>query len=385
MAHRLLRFALRLASLPLIALLHGLLRMVLPQRKIRIVVLDPRLFGHQSLEPEVFWNDWQTDIERGSRDVWFCCLGKKSNASNSLLWHHTKEKFPTLPSWFVTSVAYWKRRFSFTQLELMEASIYRLQFLTSRLTTLPQAATMTERRREILSRLDNPERPYVVFTVREFNPLSSDNELRNRQISAFVPAMEALGERGFNVVRLTSRTNDVLQSGLKNVLDWQVLEQGIPGDELAIISGASFVVTTTTGGDCLALAYRRPVLYIDSARFFLVFLGTELATFQMPRFEDIEKGESLKLEQILQRGLGWVGEQSAFVKAGVRVINSSPMEIRDHVVEYHATGDWHHCTAEDALERTWREMLLIRHGDVVAKRHGPIRARMHPASKRSLM
>jgi hypothetical protein len=105
----------------------------------------------------------------------------------------------------------------------------------------------------------------------------------------------------------------------------------------------------------------------------------------MPRFEDIEKGESLKLEQILQRGLGWVGEQSAFVKAGVRVINSSPMEIRDHVVEYHATGDWHHCTAEDALERTWREMLLIRHGDVVAKRHGPIRARMHPASKRSLM
>jgi len=347
--------------------------------------MDPRLFGHQSLEPEVFWDDWQTDVEKGSQHAWFCCLGKKSNASNAHLWQLAKDKFPTLPSWLVTSAAHWKKRFKFSQLILLDASIYRLGFLTRRETTLPRAETMSIRRREILSNIAEPERPYVVFTIREFDRSNKVNELRNRQISDLLPAMSALVERGFNIVRLTSSTKDPIVSANEHVLDWQVLVNGRPGDELAVVSGASFVVSTTTGGDCLALAYRRPVLYLDSARFCLVFLGTELATFQMPQFLDTKTGRFLSLEQLLECDLGWVGEQGAFAKAGVTVVNSDPEEIRNVVIQYHDMGAWRGDYTADAGDVMWREMLMMRHGEQVTRRHGPIRALMHPSSKHALL
>jgi putative glycosyltransferase (TIGR04372 family) len=164
-----------------------------------------------------------------------------------------------------------------------------------------------------------------------------------------------------------------------------VLEDGEPGDELAIISGASFVVSTTTGGDCLALAYRRPVLYVDSARFYLVFLATELATFQLPRMEDSQNGDILSLNQILERGLGWVAEQQSFTDANVTVVRSTPEEIRDYVAEYCSSETWKRVDALDANEDNWRDLLLSHHRSEILKRHGPIRARMHPASKNVLL
>lgn len=347
--------------------------------------MDPRLFGHQSLEPEVFWDDWQTSRESGSRDIWCCCLGKRSLASNQYLWKITQDRFSALPSWFVTSIAHWKKLIKLPNIEIMDASIYRLGFLTRRTTTLPSGSVVEDRRKEILSQLEHPDRPYVVFTIREFDTANNENELRNRRIADFVPAMNALTERGFNVVRLMSRTNDPLTSQLRHVLDWQVLDDGKPGDELAIISGASFVVSTTTGGDCLALAYRIPVLYIDAARFYLVFLATELATFQTPRIEDERSGRPLTLSQILERGLGWVGEQEAFAEAGVRVVSSTSKEIRDYVIEYLSSENWRIIDSADETEKDWRALLANHHREDITKRHGPMRARMHPASKRLLL
>lgn len=382
---RLLRLFVRLAALPIIFSVVLIMKFAYRHRAIRIVVMDPRLFGHQSLEPEVFWDDWQSSVESGSRDVWLCCLGKKSAASNQYLWKHTRNHFPTVPSWFVTSISYWKERFEFSNLQLLDASIYRLGFLTQRATTLPLTTSILDRRREILSRLANPSWPYVVFTVRESSGLQDEVELRNRKIAEFLPAMDALIERGFNVVRLMSQTRDPLGLRSEHILDWQVLVNGEPGDELAIVSGAAFVVSTTTGGDCLALAYRRPVLYIDSARPYLVFLATELATFQVPRIEDRQTSCALTLAELLERGLGWSGEQQLFDDAGVRVVNSTPDEIRQYVVEYFASRNWHDVDPADENERNWRDLLIKYHGAEILKRHGPIRARLHPASRRLLL
>lgn len=361
------------------------LRIFRPERSLRIVVMDPRLFGHQALEPEVFWNDWQTATEGGSNDYWFCCLGKKSLASNVFLWKVTKQRFPTLPSWFVTSVAHWKKKLQLSNICLLDASIYRLGFLTSRPATLPEPSTMNVRRLEILSRLVNPERPYVVLTIREHDGTTLSTELRNRRVEDMVPMVNALVDRGFNVVRLTSRTRDPLVIDSGHVLDWQVQVDGRAGDELAVISGAAFVVSTTTGGDCLALAYRREVFYLDVARFFLAFLGTELATLQIAKIIDETSGARLNLQAVLERGLGWVGEQEAFAAAGTRVINSNPEEIRDAVMAFLDRRHTPEGGSTDETERAWQDLLMSYHGSEILKRHGPIKARMHPDSRLDLL
>lgn len=370
----------RLLSLPFALLVTATLKILLPGRKVRIVVMDPRYFGHQCLEPEVFWNDWQSAKESGSRDVWMCCLGKKSAAANSYLWEHTREKFPTVPSWIVTRLAPWLGRLKFSNVVLMEASIYRLNFLTERASTLPPPSTFMARRTEILSNLSSPERPYVVFTIREPDVSYDPVDPRNRDINDFIPSMQALTQRGFNVIRLTSKTKYPLTSDDRHVLDWQVLVDGREADELALISGAAFVVSSTTGGDCLALAYRRPVLYIDSARLYLAFLGTGLATFQIPRLLDVRSGQKLGLREILARNLGWTGEVQSFTDAGVTIMNSDASEIAKVVSEYADLLSPEQGDEIRASQGNWRQQFLARHHPDVKSRHGEIRAQMLPSS-----
>ena len=372
--------AARVLGFPVALLVATITRVLLPRRSVRIVVMDPRYFGHQCLEPEVFWNDWQSAKEQGSRDLWFCCLGKKSAAANSYLWEHTKQKFPTVPSWLVTRLAPWLQRLRFSNIVLISASIYRLNFLTERESTLPTASSFSERRSEILANLEDPERPYVVFTIRDLNVSYDPDDPRNRDINEFVPAMNALARRGFNVIRLTSKTGYRMTTKSQHVLDWQVLIDGREGDELVLLSGAAFVVSTTTGGDCLALAYRRPVLYVDSARLYLVFLATELATFYLPQLTDAASGQNLRLQEILAKDLGWVSDSRSFKKVGVAIRNSSPPEIERRVIEFADCRDQQREDADSDLQGRWRQPLLSRHAREVATRHGEIRAKMLPSS-----
>ena len=345
-------------------------------RKLRIVVMDSRYFGHQTLEPEVFWDEWQTAVERGDRSLWFACIGPRSSAINPYLWDLSKKKLPVLPSWFVTSIAHWKVRFEFRFIDLRDASIYRLNFLTVRATSLPLEGPVSARRHAILDHLDEPVRPYVVFTVREFDSLDQENDLSNRRIIDLHPGMSELVSRGFNVIRLMSKTKDPLTVVHPNLLDWQVERDGEPGDELALMSGAAFVVSTTTGGDCLALAYRRPVLYLDCFRFPLVFLGTELATFSVPLMCDSHTGDRLGLSEILDRGLGWVGDQRLFARAGVLVSQSDPQRIRTQIAQYAEGLSVSKLPNRDPAQQLWRDLLVARLGSEIVERHGEIRANM---------
>jgi putative glycosyltransferase (TIGR04372 family) len=228
--------------------------------------------------------------------------------------------------------------------------------------------------------MTQPERPYVILTVRE---VAQGEDLRNRDIKEFEASILRLIETGHNVIRLTSHTNNPLQFESPHLLDWQVTKFGKQGDELALVSGASFVISTTTGIDCLALALRRPVLYVDVARLFYVFLGTELTTFQMPQMTDWESGEPINLQQLLERGVGFSKNPQSFVDARVKIVNSSPEQLAQVIREYATNLSLGHPPDDDALQVRWRELVLHHLRDEVTSRHGAIRARMHPATLRS--
>lgn len=365
---------------PLVLLLYVFARALLRGRQIRIIVMDPRYFGHQCLEPEVFWNDSKTDTEFGSRNLWLCSLGKKSMASNRYLWELARKRLNTIPSWIVSEIKAIQCHRDLKGVRLLDASIYRLNFLAHRECLLPSGDCLSDRRDEILKNFREPRRPYVVFTIRDPRVIYDLYDPRNREIQEFLPSMEDLTNCGYNVIRITSRTSDVIRSSNPHILDWQTQLQGEPGDELSVMSGASFVVSSTTGGDCLALAYRRPVLYVDSARFYLAFLGTEYATIHIPRLVDIETGKRLGMSAILERGLGWVGDHRSFERAGVRIQKSSPIEISRAVQEFEKSRGKKFSVTDDVSQNVWRDLLMKFHGSEITPRHGTIRAKMLESS-----
>ena len=377
---KVLRSIVRMLFLPVAVVLILLAWSTSRKRVIRIVLMDPRFFGHQSLEPEVFWNDWRSSIERGCRDLWFCSLGRKKDSSNEYLWQLAHRRLPTIPSWFASDLQYWQKLLRLQVIRFLPASIYRLNFLSRRSTYLPEPDVWSTRRNEILSKLAEPFRPYVVFTIRASYVSYDPNDPRNRSLEDFSRAMKALIRVGYNIVRVNSRTDELIEDFSPHILDWQVLKSGEPGDELALISGASFVISTTTGGDCLALAYRRPVLYLDSARPYLVFLGTEYATFQVPKIVDCGTGAVLDFRDILSRGLAWAGEAKQFKQSGAMIVNSSAREIEANVLEFEnlvARG----LPESEFKDQEWRDLLMESLGDQIVPRHGEIRARMLPSSR----
>lgn len=368
-----LRQLLRVTALPLIMMVFVVAWVIRRKVRFRVVIMEPRFFGHLALESEVFIHDKTLARDARPCQVLLCTLGKESQAANAELWTIRKQSLPSLPSWIVSDIRYWQTLAKRSVIEIVPADYHRLNFLNKTKPSLPDKKYFAQRREEILSRFEFPSRPYVVFTVRE---VMSSEDLRNRQIQDFEPAMMALVQIGFNVIRLTNQTNNRISVSDSSLLDFQVRVNGRPLDELALVANASFVVSSTTGVDCLALAYRRPVLYIDAARFYYMFLGTELATIHMPRFVNVESGKPATLADLLNLGLGWVKHSSSFSEKGIKVVQSSPEEIRACVLQYAQRHSLSITNRFELLQNVWRSQLLTRHAEDVAVRHGVINARL---------
>jgi len=335
--------------------------------------MEPRFFGHQCLEPEVFLMDsLEPQKPNRVREMRFACLGKRANAANQTLWDIRKKQLRSIPSWVVSEVV--RQEFGRTSDKILvrHADYHRLNRLTQTPTSLPISRELSSRYETICELHSVPRRPLVIVTVREAT--TGDGDLRNRRIADFRIAIETLVGRGYNVIRLTHRTADPADFSLAGFIDYQVARHGLPGDELALIANCDFVVSTTTGIDCLALAYRKPVLYIDAARFFYMFLGTELATCHLPEYEDLETGQLISLPELLDRGLGWVKHSEAFELAGVRVRKTSPADIARVVDDYERKIGHQMPTVRDDVEPHWQKQLMERHGKEILSRHGKIYA-----------
>lgn len=363
-----LRLLLKVPIIPFMLGFLGIAKLISPYIKIRVVIMEPRFFGHLALEPEVFMNDLLLWRNSRPRVIQFCTLGKKSQASNIGLWKIRKKSLPSLPSWSVSVLIALQSRLKTPIVDVVGAGYHRLNFLTKSEPTLPRSSSFVHRRNQILQRLEEPEKPYVIFTVREH---SANPDLRNRRVKDFEPSMMALAQNGYNIVRLTSQTVDTVSLDDPRVLDYQTEVTGHSLDELALVAGSRFVVSSTTGVDCLALAYRRPVLYVDAARFYYMFLGTELATILMPRFVHLSDNEPIKLSELLELGLGWVKDANCFHENGVGIVNSSPNEIRE-CVEHFSRTYMNSGLNSDPRQEVWKHKLLSRHSDEVSARHGAI-------------
>jgi putative glycosyltransferase (TIGR04372 family) len=239
---------------------------------------------------------------------------------------------------------------------------------------------MVIRRNEVLATYFSSDRPYVVVTTKE--PAGTTDPLRSRSVTDLLPAIELLCDRGYHVLRVVDSSNDDLPVTRTGVVDFHVRRDGEPGDEIALVSGAEFVISTTTGLDALALSLRVPVLYIDAARLWYAFLGTSLATFFPPRYRDIATNSEIGLTDLLSRGIAVTKDSDAFTRAGVRVEVSSPESIRDYVDSYEALRLFGRTErifeSVSPQQARWRQSLLRHHRDVISLEHGDIHAVLHP-------
>ena len=351
-------------------------------------------FGHLALEPEQLLSN--REIETKSKttknpfpfviDIW--SLGPRQLQANRYLVKKWKMRILTMPSWVVNALFQAGAKISVLQLETPNLSIYgpnnALDHCESHLSFTNREDQRAQK--ELAQMGIDSNKPFVCLVVRDGGHYASTGEsesigydLLNTDISTFELAAQGLAERGYQVVRMGAGSEKPMTLKHANVFDYAKSQNRSAFLDIYLAGKCSFAISTQTGPDCVSLVFRRPVCYIDIARYSQFFLGTNIAYWNPTTL--MKNGSRMTLQQVMDSGVALLKDPDDFEKQGIISVRSTPDVIRQLAVEFAALfeagfiqSEGDEKTANQANEIIGRGM-----GEFGQNKFGNITAHLNPA------
>lgn len=207
----------------------------------------------------------------------------------------------------------------------------------------------------------------------------SYHNYRDSDIRNFILAAEELTNRGYFVIRMGAKVKEAMPTAHPRIIDYAT--NGMRSDFMDIYLGAKceFCISTGTGFDAVPYIFRRPIVYLN------IVPPGYLCTFRSQFLNIIkhhwatDENRELVLSEIFNRGVGFAQYTSDYESKGIKLIENTPEEIRDVVVEMveRLNSTWHPHEADEALQQCFWEIIPTHAVDPVrgGPLHGEIRAR----------
>lgn len=375
---RVVRVARRVAGRvmsPVWIVLVVLLRAVRPLWTIRLGGINAGRLGHLVMDLEMFCSERQAGVHSRNgrtsdvRYVWTSDLP----VCNPLLLELWRPKFLIGPRWILQPLDTWNRRLPGgeanaipyrkgpTQLNQHNDLHDVLRRTGTQLPCPPQLVSDAVREiRRIRPQFD-PFGRYVCVHVRDEayfarwgdSPLARDGT-RNASIHTYTPAISHLLERGFSVIRLGASTTTPLD--LDHPQFWDYAADGSRSELLDIVlpRHCHFFISTLSGPDKLAQAYRRPILFTNLAPLKSISLWMQNSLIAPKRFRR-DDGSTIPWRDVFGSGL-YTKSESELAVDGIRLAHNTPSELLDSTREM--TDRLAGITRDDARsDSRWAEML----------------------------
>ena len=228
--------------------------------------------------------------------------------------------------------------------------------------------------------------PFVCLIVRDNAYLNAHlpsrdwnyHNFRDSNIQNYVLAAEELAEHGYFVLRMGAKVKEAMQTSHPMVIDYA--SNGMRSDFMDIYLGAkcTFCISVGTGFDAIPVIFRKPIVYVN-----YVSLGF-LATFRS-QYLGITKhhilpkeNRELTFSEIFSH-VGLLSYASEYESRGIQLIQNTPQEIRDVVIEMakRVNDSWQPDEDDEFLQnRFWeifpKDAVAVHNGRPL---HGEIRAR----------
>jgi len=374
------------------------LRILRPLFRVQLLVVAFHRFGHLALEPEVFLSRVsakknETESTRRSPKVFqLWSLGPKKSQSNQFLAKKWSEVITAPPSWAIDALVKAGERFPNMKLASPKLSIQRQD--NSLDESLPHLRFSEGEAHEAKSALVtigiDPNRKFVCLVVRDGGHYKSlgevenpNTELFNFDISDFELAAAALVARGYQVVRMGAGTEKPMTTRIDGIFDYALSQHRSELLDIYLAGNCEFAISTQTGPDCVCLAFRRPVCYVDVTRFSQFFFGTKIAYWSPSKIS--LNGRPLTLKEIVAGDLAWIKDPNDFVRAGLGGAHSTAEEILGLANGF--TGlfeDGLVMTGDDlAMSIKAQEMISVGLGQRGMDAFGRITAQINPAFLRA--
>ena len=369
-------------------------KLISPVVRFRLCVMAFHRFGHLALEPEQLLSN--REIESKSKttknpfpfvfDIW--SLGPRQLQANRYLAKKWKMRVLTMPSWVVNALFQAGAKISVLQLETPNLSIYgpnnALDHCESHLSFTNREDQRAQK--ELAQMGIDSNKPFVCLVVRDGGHYASTGEsesigydLLNTDISTFELAAQGLAERGYQVVRMGAGSEKPMTLKHANVFDYAKSQNRSAFLDIYLAGKCSFAISTQTGPDCVSLVFRRPVCYIDIARYSQFFLGTNIAYWNPTTL--MKNGSRMTLQQVMDSGVALLKDPDDFEKQGIISVRSTPEVIRQLAVEFAALFEAGFIQSEDDEKSANQANEIIGRGmgEFGQNKFGNITAHLNPA------
>jgi len=233
-----------------------------------------------------------------------------------------------------------------------------------------------------------PGSPFVCLTIRDSAYLDahipavdwSYHNYRDNDIQNYVLAAEELADRGYFVIRMGAKVRDAIKSRHPGVIDYAA--SGIRSDfmDIYIAAKCNFCVSGGNGFTAVPLVFRRPIVYVNVVPIgYLCTFSEKFIGITKHHFA-VQKNRELTLGEIFNQRVGIFLRTSDYESEGIKLIENTPEEIRDVIIEMvrRLNGTWQVYEDDETLQRKFWEIFPTAAVDGRWGRplHGEIRSRI---------
>ncbi|MDQ3068434.1 MAG: TIGR04372 family glycosyltransferase [Acidobacteriota bacterium] len=340
-SNRLLLLVGQLWAVPLLFIV----RLIRPFILIRMDALSSEYFGHYAGNVELYLCERELGINRPARrhlDLWFNLTPVVSNHYLERMW---KRHLTILPRALLSPIHRLNRIVPFGAAHQIVPTYYDRDvrnLLESQPPHLRFTPEEEARGRQALIEMGVPPGArFVCVNVRDgaFHKDKAFTNYRNADVSTYLPAAEELARRGYYVIRMGKTVEQRFTATSDRVIDYA--NSPWRNDFMDLYLGATcyFTVSTSSGWDNVpGVLFRRPVVYTNVVPISQIQTwNTQTMAIPKRHWSETEQ-RFLTLREIFHLvDRGFVSSHPPFAEQRITVVDNTPEEILDTVVEM---ADW---------------------------------------------
>ena len=255
--------------------------------------------------------------------------------------------------------------------------------------------------KEILEKFGLPKNAkFICLMVRDSGYLNRhENQLdldrwgyhsyRDGDIDKYVLAAEELASRGYYVFRMGINVLKPLKSSNPKIIDYA--NSGMRSDFMDIYLGAKcfFLITTGCGFDAIPSIFKRPIALIHVPLGLSMFTNSDKCLLLTKHHINKLSKKELTISEIFSSNVGIATDTTTFKNNNVELLENSPEEIRDFVIEMEQrlNGSWKETDQEISLQKNFWSVFeknmsnldpnqkFFKSKDNTFKLHGKIKAK----------
>jgi len=187
----------------------------------------------------------------------------------------------------------------------------------------------------------NPKQKIVCFFIRDASYEKyhfPDKDLcstsyRNCNPALFEKSMEFLANKGFIVFRMGKMAEKPLGVKHSNIIDYPYSTIKSDFMDFYLSSKCNFAVATDSGSMMLPILFRKPLFLSNVPGFHGLIQGECITLFQFKTFIDLDSGDEISLQELMQRKFSIIDSNNEFESARIGHLENNPDEILHSIIE----------------------------------------------------